>query len=266
MTARTGARRPRARSGAELLLVGTLLVLAGLAWLLTSDLAAPGMRLGILTGARPVRSHGAEGIRFGLFLVTWVVMMAAMMLPAITPFTVGIGRVMRARRAGTGTVAALTTGYLLAWGTTGLVAYLLLRGFDAVAAAGGTTAVRAGAVVLLVAGAFQFTRFKQWCLVHCRSPMALLVQHGERATRSRGGALLVGSGHGAYCIGCCWALMLVLLAAGMMSLVWMAGVAALVTLEKVLPRGQLVSFAIGALLIGAAVVLLAAPGLVSAAS
>lgn len=249
-------------SSTELLLVGVLLVLTVLAWLLTHSLATPGMRLGILTGMHPMRSSGFEWARFGFFLFTWLIMMTAMMLPGITPFTLGISRLLRARQAGTGSVTALTSGYLLAWALTGVLAYALLRAFDTLAMAGSTTAVRSGALVLLIAGGFQFTRLKQWCLVHCRSPMAVLVQHGQRAVRNRRGALLVGCGHGAYCIGCCWALMIVLLAAGMMSLVWMAGVTALVTIEKVLPYAKATSFVIGGLLIGAGLVLLAAPELI----
>ncbi|MGJ7907879.1 DUF2182 domain-containing protein [Actinopolyspora sp. H202] len=249
-------------SGTELLLAVVLLTLTALAWLLTHSLATPGMRLGILTGMRPMASSGFEWTRFGFFLLTWLIMMTAMMLPGITPFTIGMSRLLRVRQAGTGSIPALVVGYLLAWLLTGLAAYACLRAFDALAMAGSSTAARSGAAVLLIAGLFQFTPLKQWCLVHCRSPMALLMRHGQRAARSRRGTLLVGCGHGAYCIGCCWALMVVLLAAGMMSLVWMAGITAVITVEKVLPYGRQTSYAIGALLTGAGIALLALPGLV----
>ncbi|WP_217643611.1 DUF2182 domain-containing protein [Actinopolyspora lacussalsi] len=265
MTSRTGARvvpGPGWLSGTEVLLAVVLLVFTALAWLLTHNLATPGMRLGILTGMRPMTPSGFEWTRFGFFLLTWLIMMTAMMLPGITPFTIGMSRLLRVRQAGTGSVTVLVVGYLLAWLLTGLAAYACLRAFDALAMAGSATAARSGAVVLVAAGLFQFTPLKQWCLVHCRSPMALLMRHGQRAVRSRRGALLVGCGHGAYCIGCCWALMLVLLAAGMMSLVWMIGVTAVITVEKVLPYGRQASYAVGALLIGAGLVLLVLPGLV----
>ncbi|SDP74353.1 Predicted metal-binding membrane protein [Actinopolyspora xinjiangensis] len=265
MTSRAGSRvvpRPGSLSGTELLLAVVLLAFAALAWLLTHSLATPGMRLGILTGARPMAPSGFEWTRFGFFLLTWLVMMTAMMLPGITPFTIGMSRLLRVHRAGTGSVPALVVGYLLAWLLTGVGAYACLRAFDALDVVGSATAARSGAAVLVVAGLFQFTPLKQWCLVHCRSPMALLMRHGQRAVRSRRGALLVGCGHGGYCIGCCWALMVVLLAAGMMSLVWMAGVAAVITVEKVLPHGRQSSYAIGALLLGAGLVLLVLPELV----
>lgn len=241
-----------------------LLTLTVLAWLLTHSQATPGMRLGILTGTRPMDPSGIGWARTGFFLFTWMIMMTAMMLPGITPFALGMSRLLRQRRAGTGSVPALLLGYLLTWTLTGLLAYACLRAFDTLAMAGNTTAVRSGAIVLVIAGLFQFTRLKQWCLAHCRSPMALLVQHGQRAARSRRGALLVGCGHGAYCIGCCWALMVVLLAAGMMSLVWMAGVTAVITVEKVLPHARRTSHAVGALLAGAGTVLLVSPGLIGA--
>ncbi|MCA1672232.1 MAG: DUF2182 domain-containing protein, partial [Actinobacteria bacterium] len=109
-----GIPSPRTWTRVELLLAAILLALAAVAWLLTNSLVMPNMRMGILTGTRPREPEmGAGSIALGLFLVTWVVMMAAMMLPAITPFTVGISRLMRARHADGGSLAALTIGYLL---------------------------------------------------------------------------------------------------------------------------------------------------------
>ncbi|NYE50883.1 putative metal-binding membrane protein [Spinactinospora alkalitolerans] len=257
---------PRTWSRAELLLAGTLLALAAAAWLLTGGLAMPGMRMGILTGAHPMEPDPRSPlIAFGLFLLTWVVMMAAMMLPGIAPFMVGVSRLIRAR-ARPGTLPALTVGYLLVWGAVGVLGYLVVRGFDAVAMGGDAIAVRAGAAVLLIAGAYQFTPLKRWCLVRCRSPLALVVRYADQAVRSRRGALLVGVGHGGYCLGCCWALMAVLLAAGVMSLAWMAGIAAVIVVEKVLPGGELFGRAFGALLAGMGALLLVAPGLVTAAA
>ncbi|MCA1672233.1 MAG: DUF2182 domain-containing protein, partial [Actinobacteria bacterium] len=101
-----------------------------------------------------------------------------------------------------------------------------------------------------------FTPLKQWCLVRCRSPLALVMRYGEEATRSRRGQLRVGFSHGGYCLGCCWALMAVLLAVGVMSLVWMAVVAAVIAVEKILPRGWLLSYVLGVVLISLGTVLL----------
>ncbi|GAA2332942.1 hypothetical protein GCM10009854_05430 [Saccharopolyspora halophila] len=249
---------------AELSLAGVLLLLAVGAWLLTGSMAMPGMRMGILTGTGSTSMSAADPVAFVLFLVTWVVMMAAMMLPAIIPFTVGVSRLMGARPDAHGTLPSLTAGYLLVWSAVGVLAYFVVRGFDALGAGGTANGVRAGAVVLLVAGAYQFSPLKQWCLVRCRSPFALVLRYGSRAARSRRSAVAVGVNHGGYCLGCCWALMLVLLAAGVMSLAWMAAIAAVITVEKVAPGGKVISYALGAVLIGLGATLLAAPGVVSA--
>lgn len=234
----------------------------------------PDMRTGILTGLRRMEpgmeTGGTGGVAgtpaaFGFFLLTWLVMMAAMMLPAITPFTVGLRRMLGAR-ADAGTLGALTAGYLAVWGAAGLLGYAVIRFFEAVAGGGGAVAVRVGAVILLLAGAYQFTPFKHWCLVRCRSPLALMVRYAEVAARGRGGAFGVGVRHGGYCLGCCWALMTVLLATGAMSLAWMAAVAAVITVEKVAPHAEPAARVLGVLLAGLGVTLLVGPGLVTAAA
>lgn len=262
-----GMPRLRRWSLAELLLAGVLLALAGAAWLLTNRLSTPDMRVGILTGAQPMDG----GMRpwpldAALFLVTWVVMMAAMMLPSIVPFTVRMARLMRARGAGGARTIALIVGYFLVWTGMGAASYLVLRGFEAIVVGPGAMAVRVGAVVLLAAGIYQLTPLKRMCLQHCRSPALLLLHHGERAVRSRFGALRVGIGHGVYCMGCCWALMVVLLAAGVMSLVWMGVIAAVVAVEKVNLHGEAISFVLGRLLIVLALFLFIEPGVLAVVS
>jgi predicted metal-binding membrane protein len=235
---------PRLRqwSPAELLLAGILLALAGLAWLFTNRLAMPDMRGGILAGTQPME----QGMRpwpvdAALFLGMWVVMMVAMMLPSIVPFRLRMARLMRARSTGGARVIALIVGYFLVWTGMGAASYLALRGFEAVAMTPGALAARVGAVVLLAAGLYQVTPLKRVCLQHCRSPVLLLLHHGQQAVRSRSGALRVGIAHGGYCIGCCWALMVVLLAAGVMSLVWRGVIAAVVAVEKVNRHGETIS-------------------------
>lgn len=253
MTRQVGERgipAPRSWSRAELALAALLLALAAVAWLLTGSLAMPGM--GPRMAAEGMAAGEQRGGRMpaGLFLLTWVIMMAAMMLPAITPFTVGVSRLTR---AGPGVLAGLTAGYLLVWSATGVLAYLVLRGFPAFTASGGVLGARLGAGASLLAGLYQFSPLKQWCLVRCRSPLALVVRYGEVLTRGRGGALAVGFRHGGYCLGCCWALMLVLLVTGVMNLVWMATVAAVIAVERVLPGARQLSAGLGVLLIGGSV-------------
>ncbi|WP_067804780.1 DUF2182 domain-containing protein [Actinomadura formosensis] len=265
------ARRPGVRPARhELVFIGVLVVISAVAWLTVHHLATPDMRAGILTGAARSGRSGEEmtgmpmdrSMSAGLFLGTWLVMMAAMMLPAVTPVIVRIDRLMRRRGKGGATAYMLVVGYLLVWAAAGAAAYGLFLAFQSTAAAGASAgAVRAGAGVLMLAGAYQLTPVKRACLRQCRSPLAVVVRHGDRITAGPSGALLVGVHHGAFCLGCCWALMAVLLAAGMMSLVWMGVIAAVVLTEKVWRHGDLVSRPLGAGMIVLGLVLLTAPGL-----
>jgi predicted metal-binding membrane protein len=278
MTSGAGAHRRlgipplRRWTRAELALAGLLLAVSAAAWLFTHQLAMPEMRVGILTGAHPMdeamqpaMDEAMQPVTAAvvLFVGTWMVMMAAMMLPAIAPFTVGMTRIMRAGGAGLGGTAALTAGYFVVWTGAGLAAYLVLWGFEVIAAGSGEAAARAGAAVLLVAGIYQFTPLKRVCLRHCRSPALLVMQHGQKAVRSRFGAFRAGIGHGGYCLGCCWALMAVLLATGVMSLVWMGVVAAVIAVEKVHRRGGAIGRVLGWVLVAAAVAVLIEPGVVA---
>jgi predicted metal-binding membrane protein len=271
MTTRARAGDPagvpsvRRWSLAELGLSGVLLALAAASWVLVHLLSAPGMSTGILTGARPMTDAPRSPTAVLLFLVAWTVMMAAMMLPSIVPFTIGISRLMRARGGPRAGLPVLTVGYFLVWIGIGAVAYALLAVFERVP---GTrdTAPRVGAAVLVVAGVYQLTPLKRVCLRHCRSPVLLVMQHGSSALASRAGAFRVGLVHGGYCLGCCWALMTILLAAGAMSLTWMALIAALIAVEKLSRRAELVSWILGGLLVAAGLALLVSPGTLPAVS
>lgn len=159
----------------------------------------------------------------GLWIGAWTVMMAAMMLPSASPLVL-----LYARRSTALDSGLLTAGYVAVWAVVGLAAYELdMRLPDP-----GDAAVGA---VLVLAGVYQLTPLKSACLKRCRSPLDFLV------TRWRGGsvgALRLGVEHGAYCVGCCWALMLVLVVAGAMGLVWVVAIALAVAAEKLLPAGQ----------------------------
>jgi predicted metal-binding membrane protein len=253
---RTGIPPVRRWSRAELGLSGLLLAIAAVAWVLTDRLSEPGMQIGILTGAEPMGDEMRPPVlAVVLFLATWTVMMAAMMLPTIVPFTIGISRLLQASGARRGRLTALTFSYFLIWVATGVAAYGVLHGFELIVGDPETQA-RAGAAVLLAAGAYQLTPLKRVCLRHCRSPVLLVLQHGQAALRSRFGAARAGFAHGGYCLGCCWALMAVLLAAGAMSLIWMAGIAAIVALEKWHRHGELIARVLGGLFLAAGLVLL----------
>ncbi len=249
---------------------GLLAALAGLstlAWLLTWRWPMPGMRLGILTGSDTRAMGGADGsapMALGLFLLTWVVMMTAMMLPAAAPVVLAVGR--WARRSGQPRLAAtgFIAGYLAVWSAAGLGAYGVLAGLQHRYPSPGPAAVRAGAVLLVVAGLWQLTPIRYACLRRCRSPLAFLAASTGRLSRGRVGTVQAGVWHGAFCLGCCWSLMLVLVLLGMMNLAWMALMAAVVSAEKVLPSGRVVAAVAAVALIASGAALLALPHLLTA--
>jgi predicted metal-binding membrane protein len=178
-------------------------------------------------------SSAGELGTLGWFVVTWIVMMAAMMLPSLAPTVALYARLTR--RRGTDRALLFAGGYLLIWGAAGTVAYGLfeagrtLFGHELAWNRAGS-AVAAGVVAL--AAMYQFTPFKDACLGRCRGPLGFILGCWREG---RAGALQMGARHGLWCLGCCWALMAALFALGIMSLSWMAVVAALIALEKTLP-------------------------------
>jgi predicted metal-binding membrane protein len=160
----------------------------------------------------------------GLWIGAWTVMMAAMMLPSTSPLVL-----LYARQSTATSSALLTAGYVAVWAGVGLAAY----GIDMRLPDPSNRVVGA---VLIGAGLYQLTPLKTACLKRCRNPADFLVTHWRRG---RVGALRLGVEHGAYCVGCCWALMGVLIVAGSMSLAWVVAIALVVAGEKLLPAGQL---------------------------
>jgi predicted metal-binding membrane protein len=192
----------------------------------------------------------------GWYLGIWVTMMAAMMLPSVAPMVLSFARVSR-HRAQLGRAAYVPTwifvaGYLLAWTGYGLVAYGVFRavtGLDTGFLAWDEDGPWVAGGAIAAAGLYQLTPLKEVCLRHCRTPLHFLL-HGWKEGRL--GALRMGVVHGVYCVGCCWGLMIVLFALGVMSLVWMAGVAAVIFAEKVSPFGFRLSrvFALAFVILG----------------
>ncbi len=252
----TGGRSDRselatafAAARSRLGLVVLLLALAGVAWWSTADRmagmdAGPGTALGAL----------------GWFLGVWVVMMAAMMFPSLAP-TVALYTTMT-RERGLARPLLFTTGYLLVWGAAGLAAYGLFELGSSLF--GGALAWHSGgrwfaAGVLAVAALYELTPLKDVCLAKCRSPLGFLLGAWRDG---RAGALEMGCRHAAWCLGCCWALMAALFALGVMSLTWMAFVAALIALEKILPWRRAATWGTAAILLVLAIAVLASPGAV----
>ncbi|MFF8592540.1 DUF2182 domain-containing protein [Streptomyces sp. NPDC015220] len=175
------------------------------------------------------------------FMGTWTIMMAAMMLPATAPVASLYARTAPAHR--TPRLIAFTTGYVLVWAAAGLPAYALAVGATHVASARPTTGTAVASAVFAVNGVYQLTALKDVCLTKCRSPVGLLLRYASYRGPSR--HLRAGAHHGAFCLGCCWSLMLLLTAFGAMNLWLMVGLAAVVTAEKRLPRGRPVARVVG---------------------
>jgi len=189
----------------------------------------------------------------------WAVMMVGMMLPSAAPAILLYARVMR-NSAGVAAPLARTYafagGYLLAWTGFSLVATLLQWALAELALLSPmmeSASPALGAALLIVAGLYQWTPLKESCLTNCRSPAQFLTQHARPGV---GGALRLGLHHGLYCVGCCWALMLLLFAGGVMSLAWIGAITIFVLLEKLAPFGAQGGRLSGGLLVGAGIFVL----------
>jgi predicted metal-binding membrane protein len=222
-------RAPPLPSLIQIGLIGLLFALAGIAWIITGAQMS-GMDAG------PGTDPGA----LGFFLGVWVVMMAAMMFPSIAPMVTMHVRIQEARRAkGQSAPAGATTlfvaGYLITWTAAGLLGfgiYELGRAVTGDVFAWHNAGPELAGGIIVLAAIYQLTPMKDVCLRHCRSPFMFLMEHWRPG---RTGALRVGLIHGAWCVGCCWALMAALFALGIMSIGWMAFIAALIAAEKLLP-------------------------------
>ncbi len=193
----------------------------------------------------------------GWFVGVWIVMMAAMMFPSVAPTVALYSKLTKSRSPAAPLL--FTAGYLLMWAAVGVLAFAV--------AAGGGWAVsdvlawdRAGrwiaGATLIVAAIYELTPLKDVCLGKCRSPLGFLLGSWRDGLQ---GAVDMGARHGAWCIGCCWALMASLFALGVMSIAWMAFVAGLIALEKLLPWRRVATYGTAAILLTLGVLLLSAP-------
>jgi predicted metal-binding membrane protein len=223
-----------------------LLFLAAAAWVLTIRLAA-GM------GVAP----GTMGLGLAGFLGVWALMMTAMMLPSVVPLASMYVRSIKGSPAVR--ICGLAIGYLAVWTAAGIPAYGLARLAGRLAASHPTAATVMAVAIFGAAGCYQLTPLKDRCLAHCRSPLGLLLHYGSFRGRSRD--LRVGLHHGGFCLGCCWALMGLLVAFGVMNVLGMLGLAGVVIVEKVCARGQLFSRLVGAAALALAVAVVFVPAL-----
>jgi predicted metal-binding membrane protein len=227
-------------------LVALLVALAAVAWWWTAH-QMRGMDAG------PWTSLGG----FGWFVSVWVAMMAAMMFPSVAPTVALYARMTSRRSPLLGVVFA--AGYLATWAAAGVAAYGLAVGGGKLAH-GVLAWDRAGrwiaAGTLVVAAVYELTPLKDVCLGKCRSPLGALLGSWRGGLN---GAFSMGVKNGAWCVGCCWALMASLFALGVMSLVWMAFVSALIAVEKLIRWERVATFGTAAILLAVAVFLVAAP-------
>src|SRR5262245_13165583 len=217
-------------------ITAVLLLIAGAAWIdvIRTSLGTPDM---MMTMFMPITA--SDGIAF---TVGWAVMMAAMMLSSATPMIALYGATQR-REGGPASraarVAVFTLVYLAVWGASGVPVYLAHTGLMALPPRAFAYRI---AAVLVSAGVFQLSPLKRACLRACRSPLGFLLGHWRPGPW---GGLALGWAHAVYCLGCCWALMVVLVAAGAMGLPWVLGITAVVAMEKLLPRGEWIARATG---------------------
>jgi predicted metal-binding membrane protein len=261
----------RRLGGVPLGLLASLVLLTAAAWALTLwQTLTMDMPMGIAVRGGMDGMEGMPGMAMGgigadgwsvsgaaVFLAVWSVMMAAMMLPSAAPMIVmfASAQARRERRAAVPTWI-FVAGYILVWAAVGILVYVLVQlGSDLATSFDPPQRSRwaplALGATLAAAGLYQFTAVKHTCLSHCRSPLAFVAQHWRDGTF---GALLMGLRHGLYCLGCCWALFAVLVAAGVMSLAWMLLLTLVVFVEKLLPRGRRFETATGIALIALGIV------------
>jgi predicted metal-binding membrane protein len=201
---------------------------------------------------------GTMGLGLAAFVGMWAPMMAAMMLPAVTPVALLYARIVRGARSGL-RLGAFACGYVLVWAATALPAYGSLMVADRLTNDHPTAGRATAAAIFALCGLYQFSPLKRRCLAHCRSPLSLLMRYGSYRGPLRD--LRVGVHHGAYCLGCCWALFLILIIVGVMNVVAMLALVAVVLLEKLWSRGELLSRAVGVTALALAVAVIFVPGL-----
>ncbi len=251
----------------RVLLLGVLALVVAASWAYLARMAAG---MGGAGGAMlapcaemPGMARGGGGPSLSA-LPMWSAMALAMMLPTALPLVLLFGRSWRGRFPAGGIalpVAQLVMGYLAVWVAFGAAASLLQHGLERAGLAtpmmGKLSSAALGGATLVGVGVFQLTPLKAACLARCRSPLMFLM---TRWRVGRLGPLRMGLDHGLFCLGCCWALMLVMLVVGVMNLVWMAALTVTMTLEKVLRRGEWIVRGSGVAALGAGAWMLLGPG------
>ena len=237
------------------LILGTLLILAAIAW-------------GVLIWQAPAMNSQGMGLTMGmsaaLFIAIWAVMMVAMMLPAAAPMILMFSAVYAGKRQKEQPFVPtwiFVSAYLLVWILCGVIAYPLALGADKLAAQSMwimENGARFGGVILIAAGLYQLSPLKRICLSKCRSPFQFIVTSWREGYS---GAFRMGFEHGVYCLGCCWLLFLILFPLGIMNIAVMALVTVLIFAEKVFPIGPRIAQLAALVLIAYGVLVIFMPNL-----
>ncbi len=249
-------RSERSR-GIDAVIIIALVALSIVAW--RSTIAQSNSMRAMVMGLGQIgyRNQGEMGAV--VFLTMWITMMAAMMLPLIAPMVIAHHAVAHRRGEGAMSTIVFVAGYLLVWSAIGVVPLLAYWGFsqwnDDVAQSWWLPAL--SGAILIVAGAYQFTRPKKLCLDKCQSPFMFVATHDCR--RGVGNALRAGVVHGMLCLGCCWAMMAVLAVVGLMNLLWMTAIFVLFFVERHWKRGLVVAKAAGVALMLLGIGIIAQP-------
>ena len=244
-----------------LIVIAALVALTLLAWIAVLTGAGTGMNPFAMTDlaapwrAFPTGASGSWSLAYWLIsFFMWATMMVAMMLPSAVPTILLYGRVVRhAEAKGTfarapAAIAAFTTGYLALWSlfsAFAVAAQWALERVEAMSTMMMLHSATLSGALLVAAGIYQMTPLKDACLKHCRGPAQFISAHWRTGTW---GAWRMGLAHGAYCVGCCWVLMLLLFVGGVMNLIWIAALTILVALEKLASLGERLRIAIAILL------------------
>jgi predicted metal-binding membrane protein len=248
------------------LILGCITAITALAWLyliqldrqMSVSMAQMNIQMAMMTKmGMPMNMSWHPADVFFTFTM-WAVMMVGMMAPSAAPMILVFAAAQARRQENGASLSAgfFSLGYVAVWTAFSALAALAQWGLHESALISESmtvTSARLGGAVLIAAGIYQLTSWKSKCLVHCRSPLNFLMLHWRDG---KAGAFKMGASHGVYCLGCCWALMCVLFAVGVMNLVWVAVLAAVVLVEKIAPKGVWIAWASGAVLIayGAAVI------------
>jgi predicted metal-binding membrane protein len=200
---------------------------------------------------------GTMGLDLAAFLVVWTLMTAAMMLPATAPVAALYARTIIVHRSPR--MIVFTVAYLLVWAAAGPPAFALATVLGRVAALPTAVGAAVAAAVFAVSGVYQLTPLKDRCLARCRSPIGSLLRYASYPGPSRD--LRAGAHHGAFCLGCCWSLMVLLAAFGVMNLWAMPALTAVISAEKLAPAGRLTARAVGIASIALAIAVFWVPAL-----